>query len=344
MTEKIQTETIRLANSENGPKSILVNDPDILKNLRSIVLSYWPKRRNDYFPGPQPVSLERRDLFKLKRFPYLACVKSNGMRFMMLCTTINEYNKCYMIDRAFRFYEVDQCFDKALYTNTLFDGELVKTSNDGKEVWTYIIHDCVAFRGNDVSQDSFPKRYSYVVTSVETFWEFVREKDVFPIEIKVFVPFEDLQKLVDMEKNGEIAHPTDGYIFTPEALPIGTNAQYTLFKWKPLNLHTFDFKIIESDDEFTAHVNKKGQLIPFARVKKNTQQGKVFGNKLGELVSPKYESGSIVECEYNTEVQCFDPLFIRTDKTHPNGIYTVEKTLINIQEDITMDELIKLKI
>ena len=346
MTEKM-TETVRLANQDNGPKAYPVTDPNILKTLRSIILSYWPKRRNDYFPGPQPVSLERRDLFKLKKFPYLACVKSNGMRFMMLCTTIDEDTKCYMVDRAFRFYEVNQCFDKAIYSNTLFDGELVRlySKNDDEsstQKWTYIIHDCVSFRDTDVSRKNCTQRYSYVKTAIETFWE-LTNGDTFPIEIKKFVPMEKLQELVDMEKNGEISHPTDGLILTPVDLPIGTNAQYTLFKWKPRELHTFDFKIMEEEDKFTAMVNKKGSLIPFASVLKSTSQGKDFATKLENIINPKYENGSIVECEYNTQSKCFDPLFVRTDKTHPNGLYTVEKTLLNIQEDITIEELIALK-
>jgi hypothetical protein len=340
---------VRLANAQTGPNAMPVTETEILQTLRAIVLSYWPKRKNDYFPGPQPVSLERRDLFKLRKFPYLACVKSNGMRFMMLCSTINEQNKCYMIDRAFRFYEVEQCFDKAIYTNTLFDGELVFLTD--KKLWTYVIHDCISFRGNDVSQKNFNQRYSHVTTVIETFWDYVEPENnndeklsLFPIEIKKFIEFSKLNDLVEMEKNGEISHPTDGIIFTPIGLPIGSNAQYTLFKWKPLELHTFDFKITYNDGKYTAMVNKKGNLIPFASVDQDLPQGVKFKEKLEAIENPSYESGAIVECEYDTKDQCFNPKLIRTDKTHPNGLYTVEKTLLNIQEDISIKELTNLKL
>ena len=348
----VRTDTLRLANSETGPIATPVTDVLLVKNIRNIVLGYWPRRRNDYFPGPQPVSLERRDLFKLKKFPYLVCVKSDGMRFMMLCTkqssdltvgcmkqgSDSPRNKCYMIDRAFRPFEVEQVFDDVVYNNTLFDGELVKLKNG---VWTYVIHDCVSFKGDDVSQLDFNKRYACVSAAIETFLGSPRQ-DVFPIEIKKFVPFSEIKTLIDMESRNEISHPTDGLIFTPVMLPVGTNAQYTLFKWKSIKLHTFDFKIINELDKYVAFVNNKGVLSSFASVLKNSAQGKDFGEKLAGLTNPKYESGMIIECEYNSNTSCFDPLFVRTDKTHPNGLYTVEKTLLNIRENITIHELSKL--
>ena len=338
-----QESTTRLASLEDGPISTQVTDKTQLKYLQSIVLSYWPKRRKDYFPGPQPVSLERESLFKLKRFPYMACVKSDGMRFMMLCTVVDESNKCYMIDRAFRFYEVDQCFDKVIYSNTLFDGELVRvTKKDSETTWTYVIHDCVSYNGDDVSQKNFLERYSCVKTVVNSFWDFVDKDDVFPIEVKTFVEFENLDKLVEMKKNGDITHKTDGLIFTPIKFGIGTNAQYTLFKWKPS--HTFDLKIREEEDKYVAMVNKKDNLVDFASVDKDSEDGKTFGDKLKSLEDPKYENNSIVECSYNINKKSFNPILIRTDKTHPNGLFTVEKTLINVEENITENELLNLKL
>jgi hypothetical protein len=340
VTEVRRTDHIRLANSETGPIAIPVTDVLAVKNIRNIVLGYWPRRRNDYFPGPQPVSLERRDLFKLKKFPYLVCVKSDGMRFMMLCTKRTDEpsgNKCYMIDRAFRPFEVVQSFSDIVYKNTLFDGELVKMKNG---VWTYVIHDCVSFKGEDVSQLDFNKRYACVSATIETFLNTAEpSKDSFPIVMKKFVPFNEIKTLIEMESRNEISHPTDGLIFTPVMLPIGTNAQYTLFKWKSIKLHTFDFKITNEPDKYVAFVNNKGVLSAFASVSKDSAQGKDFGEKLASLTNPKYESGMIVECEYNSKTSCFDPLFVRTDKTHPNGLYTVDKTLLNIRENITIEEL-----
>jgi hypothetical protein len=339
-----ETVMIRLADLVTGPKSKQLTDQGVIDKLKSKFLSYWPSRKNDYFPAPQPVSLERRDIFKFRKFPYLACVKSDGMRFIMVCTIVDGVNKCYMVNRAFRYYEVEQCFSDEIYRGTIFDGELIKTG-ENRDNWTYIVHDCISFCGENVTQKTFTDRYKHVTNAIETSWDYVKTKkedsiDSFPVEVKKFYNFSDMDKLVDDMKSGKINHNTDGLIFTPVKLPVGMHTQYTLFKWKPRNLHTFDFKIVEKDNTVIAQVSEKGSIIDFASIDKNTEVGKVFTDKLNGLSG--YSNGSIVECDYDEVTECYEPKLIRDDKTHPNGIFTVDKTLLNIRENITIGELIRL--
>ena len=70
-----------------------------------------------------------------------------------------------------------------------------------------------------------------------------------------------LNKLINEDK---LDHKTDGLIFTPKNKKVGSHTQYDLFKWKPRNLHTFDFKIIKNSEGITAFVNKNGLHIPYA--------------------------------------------------------------------------------
>lgn len=335
----------RLADSETGPRSRQVTDEKLIQKLKQKFLSYWPSRKNDFFPAPQPVSLERRDIYRFKKYPYTACVKSDGMRFVMVCTIVDGVCQTFMVNRAFRFYEVDQCFGNNIYKETMFDGELVKTG-ENRDKWTYIIHDCIAFCGDDISKKPFNERYELVKLAIETLWTHhtydnnLEKIDSFPIEIKKFYKFTDLDKLVDDMNKGRINHNTDGLIFTPLTMAIGMHTQYSLFKWKPRNLHTFDFKIIEKDNEIIAQVNDKGKLTNFAGIDKNTEVGKMFINKLNNLKD--YKDGCIVECDYDEVTDCYMPKLVRVDKTHPNGLYTVDKTLLNIRQDIKLQELIKL--
>ena len=53
---------IRLANRESGPLAIRVIDEELLNKLKKIILVHWQITDDrDFFPAPQPVSLERRD-------------------------------------------------------------------------------------------------------------------------------------------------------------------------------------------------------------------------------------------------------------------------------------------
>lgn len=346
---------VKLANSLNGPNALLVNDPSTNNILKKLVLGFWPERKNDFFPAPQPVSLERRDLFKLKKFQYLACVKSDGMRFLMICfRSKDSVNKCYMADRAFRFYEVNQKFDDKVYTTdgsggtpgSVFDGELIQTRNIlGEQNWTYIIHDCINFCGENVSHKTFTERYECVDFFVLTCTT-QDPKFTFNIQTKKFVKYSDLYKLVDLMSDeigtdvDHINHHTDGIIFTPVNLGIGMHTQHTMFKWKPRELNTFDFKILETETDIIAQVNDQKTVKDFASVDKNTENGRTFLNKLKSIQD--YTPGCIVECDYNEVTECYEPIIVRTCKNHPNGLYTVEKTHINIRENITIEELVRL--
>lgn len=349
METNIEPTIVRLANGDNGPIVKKINDVKLLQILKNNILSFWPNRKNDHFPAPQPVSLERKFFNKLINYPYFICVKSDGMRFLMMCHN----NNTYMVDRAFRFFQVNQCFDTIIYktnisnNNTcgaLFDGELICNENNE---WVYVIHDCICVSGKDISQLTFYQRLEAIETVVSDMWSKSDDKKQsdFLIDTKKFYKFTEIESLREDLKNKNIGHKTDGLIFTPALLKIGTHTQYTLFKWKPRNLHTFDFKIFNSDDNkyYNAFVYKNNGNILYASVNKSEPGGKIFHNLLMERC-PGFKNGDIIECDYNTKTECYEPIMIRGDKLNPNSLFTVEKTNVNIEENITIDELFEIKI
>ncbi len=351
---------IRLANKEDGIEAIKIIDDKLSLILKNTILSFWGEIKNDFFPAPQPVSLDRRSINKLIQNEYLVCVKSDGMRFLM----INYDHNTYMTDRAFKFFKVEQYFnDEMLYRATedkcgfIIDGELVKFKQS--DSWQFVVHDCITMGGVSVINQTFPKRYEHVYKLINEIWIPIVSKDdrvvskddrvvskddrvvsSFKISTKQFYPFNELKKLIDL--TDKMDHHIDGIIFTPKYKKIGTNTQFDLFKWKPRNLHTFDFKITVTDEGVTAYVNKNGVHIPYARASKNTEEEKKFITLLNKNC-PDFVNGSIVECNYDDINILYEPIKLRLDKSHPNSLFTIEKTLINIRENITIEELINLK-
>lgn len=334
---------IRLANRDTGPMSIRIYDEELLKTLRKIILNHWKTTDDeDFFPAPQPVSLERRDLSKLIEHEYLVCAKSDGMRFLLVCYGGNSY----MVDRAFKFYKVNLNFkNDELYNSNgpyddmlggIFDGELV-LNKQGK--WQYVIHDCVNIHGKDISKYIFPPRYSEVIKLTCDYW--IAEGSEFRITSKQFFPFKQLSLLNRLIKEDKLDHKTDGIICTPKNEKVGSHTQYNLFKWKPRELHTFDFKIVKNQDGIMAYVNKKGVHIPHAAAPRGSKEEKIFVDGLTKNC-PEFTNNAIVECDYDDVNDVYTPIKLRLDKTHPNSYFTVKKTICNIKENISMEELIEL--
>lgn len=352
---------IRLANRDNGPISTRVTDEQLLTVLKKHILSHWQIPDDDertFFPAPQPVSLERRDLSKLIEYEYLVCAKSDGMRFLLICHSGN----CYLTDRSFKFYKVTLNFKKELYQKEdmedvggvdgggvgggvncekgriggIFDGELVMNK---KNKWQYVIHDCVNIYGKNVSKQTFPARYEGVTKLISNHW--VEEGSEFTLASKQFFPFSQLNILNRLIFEDKLDHTTDGIIFTPKNKKLGSHTQYDLFKWKPRHLHTFDFKVVKNSEGIMAYVNKNGTHVPYAFAPKGSVEESIF---LEGLIKncPDFTNNTIVECDYDDVNDTYTPIKLRLDKTHPNSFFTVKKTLCNIKENINIEELIEM--
>jgi mRNA-capping enzyme len=322
--------------SSAGPTCIIIKDKKLLQEITTFVLGLWPNRINDYFPGPLPVSLELRNFSKLKALPYVICVKSDGIRFFLAFFN----GVSYMIDRTFKIAEVAIKF-KSTCKGLLFDGELIKNNDN---IWTYIIHDCVCMNGVNISNDNFDQRYEILQQGLVDY--FLKDPPGFDVHlsstyiklsVKKFFTFDKINEFKEYIKT--IDHPHDGFIMTPVNKPIGTGTQYTLFKWKPKESHTFDFRVKEDHGVYYAYVIQYQKEELFASISNKEPEGKEFENSLKKI---GFKSGDIVECRYDDVRGVFEPILIRLDKSHPNNINTVEKTLINIKEAITMDELFNL--
>lgn len=321
-----------------------VNEVKLLQELKSTLLGFWPNRKNNNFPGALPVSIERKNFEAIKKYPYVISLKSNGIRFLMMA-----YNKnVYLVDRLFNFYKTNQNFNINIYGSTpidtcglLLDGEMMfnntnsttitdsTTNTNTNNDMLYIIHDCLCVFSKDITKEYFTDRYDSIKSAV-SLWS--PEHSDFKIKIKKFYMYNDLTR--DIIEKAD--HDIDGLIFTPIKLGIGTGTQHTLFKWK--YKHTFDFLIKDENNEYVSYVYDKNVLIKYASVKKRN----VKFSKLLKKNCPDFKSGDIVECICNVVDEDFEPLFLRKDKSHPNSLYTIEKTIINIKENITLDEMMEL--
>ena len=92
-------------------------------DVREFIINSWGASNDSRFPGPQPVSIERRHFPLLKKQPYVICEKTDGVRQLLVSTE----EGVFLVNRAFKTDPVKVRIPKG----TILDGELVP-SKSGK--------------------------------------------------------------------------------------------------------------------------------------------------------------------------------------------------------------------
>lgn len=335
---------------ENNPRdSALINE--IRLECRQIC--GWER---ETFPGSQPVSLTRRNLNSLTKFPYVVCEKSDGERHMLLI-----YKKhCYLIDRMFNIYRV-QITLPDMDNTSLLDGELIlDTSPNPKSKGTirYLVYDAVQVKGVNVAKETLLYRLK------SAFVELIRPRqrastDAFAIFVKDFFDVCYSANLV-FPYGCRLGHECDGLIFTPAEDPYKPGTCPRLLKWKPAHLNTVDF-VIELVMGYRPEDTHAKLLPAVAGVQKFTgiwlaRSGPMW-NWLIE--NRKAINNKVVECGWDPAAYTFVPSNksefvdtgnwikdggwilhrVRDDRTTPNDESVVEKVKASIADGISIGDL-----
>lgn len=262
-------------------------------------------RNRDVFPGSNPVSIERSMIAQLTAEDYRAAPKSDGSRFMLMAVTVRKVKLCLLVDRSMRVFIMPGTLPTMAFDNTLLDGEMVCSGTS----WRYLVFDCIYLSGLDLSTHPFAVRLELVNHWLLDIGDGLAGVAV---EVKRFCKV-GCQKL-DSDSSSV---PEDGIIFVPNKRPYVPYKNDHLFKWKSDRMHTVDFKVVNGK----LCVLSKGKLIEKAVMQP--------GDRAAE--------GSIVECTCQKGV--WRVLKTRNDKTAPNDLFVLSRTVVNIQEDIQREEL-----
>jgi hypothetical protein len=301
--------------------------------LREHVVSFihhvWGSK--DYFPGPQPISIERKHFPVLRSAEYVVCEKTDGERHMMVALMYEGKPKCFFVNRAFDMIEVKINLNKKAYEGTILDGELYDN--------TLMVYDSVLVNGVLVAHQNLDER----LAAAEEMMKFIiyMKSDKYRLKMKTFHMMRDFGVFMD-EYLPTVQQKIDGLVFTPVYEPIRLGTHETMFKWKPLEKNTVDFLMKREPTRETPGC-KPGPLAWRLYVQ---EKGKLYFeseiplNRISD--EPWFEDGAIVECRYVTweSPMWWKPLKRRTDKTHPNNRRTFYRTIVNIKEDIQMKEFL----
>ena len=293
------------------------------KHVVEFIHHVWGSK--DYFPGPQPISIEYKHFPILKGGEYVVCEKTDGERYMMVATTFEGKPVCFFVNRAFDMIEVKIRLNKKAYEGTILDGELYQD--------TLMVYDALLVSGKPVGHMNLFQR----LTEAENMMKGIiyMKFDKHRLKLKTFYSMRDYDHFM-YEYLPKVEQKIDGLVFTPVNEPVRIGTHETMFKWKPREKNTVDFHMkrgrsFNNDAVWKLYVQEKGKLIYESEF------------PLSTMNEPWFEEGAIVECMYITWEKgplWWKPLKRRTDKTHPNNRRTFYRTIANIKEDIQMKEFL----
>ena len=228
---------------------------------------------NSVFIGPSSVTLQMSNIAEINenitipniRVNYTVTEKADGTRnLLFICST----GKIYLINSNMQIMFTGVSTTNKFLLNTLMDGELILYDKNGKYINLYMAFDLYYHNGKDVREWSFIQKKKEDKSRLTLLKNIIKTlvsdlmTTLIRIECKKFYPenpeihniFDACNTILMNEKDNLFEYNTDGLIFTPAYLGVGSDTvgkagplkkvtwDYS-FKWKPPKFNTIDFMI-----------------------------------------------------------------------------------------------------
>lgn len=145
--------------------------------------------------------LNKKNVNNLKESDFLVSLSTFGKKFILFITTYNKMKYCIFINKKNDTMTITQLkFNDYIFNGTLFDGELVKNSNNK---WIFLINDIAYYKGNSVITSSFKDRCNIIKNILEN--EYNNDDDItnqtFFISQKQYFEYTNIKDMVEVYMN-----------------------------------------------------------------------------------------------------------------------------------------------
>ena len=195
---------------KRGPFWVVKRDSVLQQFAVNFLREAWKSEKNEYFPGPQPVSIERRHFLHLQTKPYVVCEKSDGVRHVMLFFTFGENKLSVLVNRAFEVTVLPLTVSKSVYDGTVLDGELI----DQK---LFLIYDAVKVDGTYIGDRNLIQRLTAAEPVVKGALKLANNP--VSLRMKTFFNLTDMDEFY-LKYVPSLDYKSDGIIFTPVNEPV----------------------------------------------------------------------------------------------------------------------------
>jgi len=176
----------------NNTKDLILNEIYNLYGIRIIQKHYY--------------KIDENNIKHLSKIPHLISLRTNGNRYYIYFTKYNDVEIIYFIDMKIHTgYEKPRIilgrglFNPSLFTNTLIEGEMVKTK-DNK--WIFIINDIIAYEGRKLDNLILPERLKIIYKLLRDKYTPDDIQDICSYKIKsyYYLSKKSLNELLDKSK------------------------------------------------------------------------------------------------------------------------------------------------
>jgi hypothetical protein len=325
------------------------------------------KLSNTHFPGGLPISLARNDIPSLfgkhntTHHEYCLSYKAdgiNGGRYFLGFLAIEGEFYSFLVDRNFKIVIIPAVAYPTAYEGTLFDVEFLQTRDLDVLL---LIFDTICMHGNSTKDCFYPTRLEFARAFLQKHTQFEKTAKTsqiprgpmtyasnFPDYIVDFCRLSDricrlkTKQIYYVQNIGNMhgtIYDNDGFIWTSASLPyaIFRTEPTAIIKWKPPSCITIDFELKKSSQE-DVWENIFG--IP-DKYRSRCGSCSLFTQDAGKAILfakiDTTETPGIYEIRWKHER--WEIVKERTDKSKPNHLLTVSKTIENIQQKISIAEI-----
>ena len=144
--------------------------------------------------------LNKKNLRYIENKPFVLSVKSLGSLYYLYLTKIEGKNYCIYINRRLKeghkfplMVSALYRFDDEIYSNTLFDGELLR-DNDGN--WLFIINNLLLYQGEIMKNRNIIKKISKVYEILSNHYIKDEHLELCPLYVKRLFPYHEYDFII----------------------------------------------------------------------------------------------------------------------------------------------------
>ena len=358
------------------PGSFVLKNNTLKDEIKQRILNIFnlSDANADYLPASLPVSIERNNFQSILDDDYVVTEKTDGVRYMLFLTYHRNMYVSMFIDRAFNMWDIIVTAKKSYFhgNGSLFDGELVweYSQQSIRPTQVFLVFDVMSISGDvTVQKDNYMKRLSKIYDIFHSFIEYNEgsSSDVIVCTGNnhnlTFKPKQCFRKdnISTLHRLlGNLNHKTDGLVFTPVNCPVICGTHSRMYKWKSAHMIDLFVSVFKNDNMWNAECEymDKGKLVNcetnpvtirersqtiVLRIEKTKMLHSLFNYcSMKGLTNIKYIFECSCKLNLHSDFVWCRIIKPRHDKLYPNSKLTIEKTLWNIIESISINEMIEL--